>query len=249
MISDGDDHGEDFAYQAPWGAVFGRWRKGIDLEPLIELLQSEKSGERERGAYYLEEAGPPAEAMADFVINLADDASGDCRWKFVAYVTNSGLYSDHVVDRLAACLLDRDLYVRKHTISWAVSASDEQFTQFTEAVLVVADSRANRLSILGLPEQAAFRRESERKRAQRGLDIARRLRAGDTVETIRASTPEEDNFTFDQLASRERRLKRHHEWKVRQDKAGRARARPARDITARCEGRPSACLAYQCFQP
>jgi hypothetical protein len=220
MINDGEDHGEGFAYQALWGAVFGRWRKGIDLEPLIELLQSEKFSERLRGAFYLDEASPPAEAMADFVLNLADDAIGDCRWRFVACVTSSGIYSDHVADRLAACLLDLDLYVRGRTISWAVSASNKQFAHFRETVLVAADSKANRFSVLRLHEQAEFWRGSERKRAERGIDIARRLRAGDTVDTIRASTPEEDNFTFDQLASRERRLKRHHEWKERQAEAG-----------------------------
>jgi len=106
MIHGGEDLGPDFAYKALWGTVFGRWRKGTDLDSLIELLQSEKSSERERGTWYLEEADPPKDRIADIVTKLADDPVSDCRWRFVAYVTNSGLYSDAIADRLATCLLE-----------------------------------------------------------------------------------------------------------------------------------------------
>jgi len=205
MIYDGEDHGEDFAYNALWGTVFGRWRKGIDLEPLIELLQSEKSGERERGAFYLDEADPPADRMADVVIKLADDPVGHCRWRFVAYVTNSRLYSDAFADRLAACLLDRDLYVRARAIFWAVVASDEKLAHFSEAVLSGAGTKPYAFSD---PKNTAFWQESERKRAARGIEIARRLRAAESVANIRDSMPEEDNYSFDQLAFRDRAIKR-----------------------------------------
>lgn len=197
MINDGEDRGEDFAYNALWGTVFKRWREGIDLEPLIQLLQSEKSSERERGASYLDEATPPADRMADVVIKLADDPVGNCRWRFVAYVTNSGLYSDAIADRLAACLLDRDLHVRAQTIFWAVVTNDEKFAHFSEAVLSGAGTKPYKFRN---PENTAFWRESERRRAARGIEIARRLRAGESVASIRGSMPEEDSFSFDELA-------------------------------------------------
>ncbi|ANM20698.1 MULTISPECIES: hypothetical protein [unclassified Rhizobium] len=196
MINDGEDHGEDFAYHALWGTVFGRWRKGIDLEPLIELLQSEKSGERERGAWYLDEADPPADRMADVIIKLANDPVGHCRWRFVAYVTNSKLYNEAIADRLVACLLDLDLYVRARTIFWAVVTDCKTFAHFSEAVLSGAGTKPYKFRN---PETTAFWRESERKRAARGIEIAQRLRAGESVTNIRESMPEEDSFSFDQL--------------------------------------------------
>lgn len=203
IINDGEDRGEDFAYHALW-TVFKRWRKGIDLEPLIELLQSEKSGERERGAWYLDEADPPADLMADFIIKLADDPVGHCRWRFVAYVRNSRLYSDAIADRLAARLLDRDLYVRAETIFWAVVVNDKYFAHFSEAVLAGAGTTPFKFS----PETTAFWRESERKRAARGIEIAQRLRAGESVTSIRESMPEEDSFSFDKLAFLSQAIKR-----------------------------------------
>ena len=201
MIYDGEYHGKDFAYNALWETVFGRWRKGIDLEPLIALLQSEKSGERERGAFYLDEADPPADRMADVVIKLADDPVGHCRWRFVAYVTNSRLYNDAFAERLAACLLDRDLYVRARTIYWAVVVDDNTFAHFSEAVLSGAGTKAYSFSN---PENTASWRESERRRAARGIEIAQRLRRGELVTSIRESVPEEDSYSFDQLAFLER---------------------------------------------
>lgn len=205
MINDGEDRGEDFAYNALWGTVFKRWRKGIDLEPLIELLQSEKSSERQRGAWYLDEADPPADRMADVVIKLADDPLSTCRWRFVSYVTNSRLYSDAIADRLAACLLDLDLYVRAQTVFWAVVADDKDFAHFSEAILTGAGTKPYKFRN---PETTAFWRESERKRAARGIEIARRLRAGESVTSIRESMPEEDSFSFDRLASLSHAIKR-----------------------------------------
>jgi len=198
MIGDEEDYGKDFAYNALWGTVFARWRKGIDLEPLIQLLRSETSNERQRGAWYLDEANPPADRMADVVIKLADDPVSHCRWRFVAYVTNSGLYSDAVADRLAACLMDLDLYVRAQTIFWAVVASDKTFAHFSQAVQSGAGSKSYEFRN---PEHTAFWRESERKRAARGIEIAQRLRAAESVTSIREGMSGEDSFCFDQLAS------------------------------------------------
>lgn len=205
MIYDGEYHGIDFAYNALWGTVFPRWSKGIDLEPLIALLQSQKSNERERGAFYLDEANPPADCMADVVIKLADDHVGHCRWRFVAYVTNSRLYSDAFADRLAACLLDRDVYVRTRTIFWAVVVNDDTFAHFSEAVLSGLGRKPYDFSN---PEHTAFWRESERKRAVRGIEIAQRLRAGESVTTIRQAVPEEDSCSFDDLVFLDRAIKR-----------------------------------------
>lgn len=208
MIDDDEDYGEDFASNALWGKVFARWRKGIDLEPLIELLQSEKSADRERGAWHLDEAGPPAHCMADSVIQLADDPMGHCRWRFVAYVTSSGLYNDAVADRLAACLLDRDLYVRARTIFWATVADDQTFVHFSEAV--VSGAGANPHDFRNA-ETTAFWREAERTRAMRGIEIAQRLRAGEPVKGIRETTPGEDSYSFDQLAFLDHAMKRAHQ--------------------------------------
>ncbi|MFD9902533.1 hypothetical protein [Mesorhizobium sp. NPDC059025] len=192
----GADQENDVSYKALW-AVFARWREGIDLEPLIELLQSEKSGERARGVWFLDEADPPAELMADVVLNLAHDSMSSCRSGFLVYVTNSGLYGDAIADRLATCLLDLDLYVRARTIFWAIVASDEKFTHFSEAVLSGAGRKSGEFHN---PENTAFWRASEQKRAVRGIEIARRLRAGEAVTSIRKTVPEEDSLVFDDLA-------------------------------------------------
>lgn len=201
---DEESQANDLAYNALW-AVFGRWRKGIDLDPLIELLQSEKSGERQRGAWYLDEADPPSERLADVAIKLADDPVDYCRSRFVTYATNSGLYGDAIADRLAACLIDRDLYVRAETIFWAVVASDAKFAHFSDAVLAGAGTNPYEFSD---PQNTAFWRESTRKRAVRGIDIARRLRVGEAVENIRKSTQWEDSLTFDVLAFRDHAIAR-----------------------------------------
>lgn len=197
MMRDGNDYGKDFAYNALWRTVFKRWRQGIDLGPLIELLQSEKSGERERGAWYLDEADPPADLVADVVIRLADDPVGNCRVGFVNYVTNSRLYNDRVADRLAACLVDTDLRVRARTIFWAVVASNERFAHFSDAVLAGAGTKPYAFKN---PDHMAFWQASESKRAARGIEIARRLRGAEALATVRESQPEEDSFSFDQLA-------------------------------------------------
>lgn len=203
-MAEEENRKDDRAYKALW-AVFARWRKGIDLEPLIELLQSEKSGERLRGAWFLDEANPPSDLMAQVVIKLADDPVDYCRSRFVTYVINSGLYGDAIADRLAACLLGHDLYVRAETIFWAVVAGDTNFAHFSDAVLAGAGTKPYEFHD---PKNTAFWRESVRKRAVRGIDIARRLRAGEGVASVREATNEEDSFTFDALAFREHAIER-----------------------------------------
>lgn len=205
MIHDGEDYGPGFAYNALWGTVFGRWREGIDLEPLIELLQSQKSSERELGAFYLEEADPPKGWIGDIVIKLADDPVGNCRWRFVAYVTNSGLYSAAIADCLASCLRDRDLRVRARTIFWAVLVDDRKFAHFAGAVLSGAGTRPY---IFSNPENTVFWRERERKRAARGIEIAQRIRAEESISSIRDSVLEEDSYSLDQLAFLDHAIKR-----------------------------------------
>jgi hypothetical protein len=205
MINDGEDHGEDFSYQALWGTLFPRWRAGVDLKPLIELLQSEKSRDRVRAAYYLDEAVPPASRMVDTVIGLADDPIGECRWRFVAYVTNSGLYSDVVAGRLAASLLDMDLYVRAHTIFWAIVASDQIHGDFAERIRAGSGRRSGRFSNA---DTSAFWRNSEDKRALRGIAIAHQLRNEEVMADVRARFPEEDSFVFDHLEFMTRQIRR-----------------------------------------
>lgn len=197
MIHDGEGLERSVAYDALWGTVFGRWRQGIDLDLLVELLQSEKSSERQRGAFYLEESNPPADRIADVAIKLADDPIGECRWRFVAYVTTSGLYSDAIAGRLAACLLDTDLYVRARTIFWAAFTDDKKLAHFAGVVLSGASVKTSRFRN---PETTVFWRDSEQKRASRGIEIAQRLRAGEPIASIRESVPEEDSFILDQLA-------------------------------------------------
>lgn len=180
--------------------LFKRWRQGIDLASLANLLESEKAADRLRGAYFLGEADPPGEDLKDTVIKLAADPLGYSRRTFVGYMTNSGLYDEKIAIGLANCLIDLDLNVRVATMNWAVLTSDLRFDDFSrlvEAGTGVTDSE--------------FWRGPELKRGIRGLNIIRRLRAGETVEEIRRSTPEEDSFAWDYLQFFEKRLKRYIE--------------------------------------
>lgn len=213
MVDDGEDRGEDLDYEALW-TVFGRWRNGIDLDPLVKLLQSEKSSERQSAAWYLDEASPPADLMVDVVIKLANDPISDCRWRFVAYVTNSRLYSDIVADRLAACLQDLDLYVRARRIFWAVVVNDATFSHFSKEILAGAGMNSHEFRD---PKMTAFWQKSERKRAARGIEIARRLREGDAIANIQESMPEEDSYTFDQLVFLEDAINRALKRRATQD--------------------------------
>jgi hypothetical protein len=203
MIDNDEGYGHDFAYNTLWSEVFKRWGLGLDLEPLIELLQSEKSAERSRGAWYLDEADPPPDFLADVMLKLIDDPMSHCRWRCVAYLRNSGLYNDALAKRLVDCLLDTDLYVRTRTIVWAAGTNDERFAHFAEVVDATAGAKSSKYFSA---KRAAFWRESQRKRAARGIEIAKRLRAGKPVASIRAEISDEDSFTFDLLASMTRTM-------------------------------------------
>ena len=205
MINNEEAYGEEFAYNTLWSDIFKRWGLGLDLAPLIELLQSENSAERERGAWYLDEADPPPDFLADVILKLIDDPISHCRWRCVAYLTSSGLYNDALAVRLVARLLDTDLYVRTRTILWAVWANGDTFADFAG---VVASTAGTTSSKYFSPKTAACWRDSQRKRADRGIEIAKRLRADESVASIRAGISDEDSFVFDQLTFMTRRAER-----------------------------------------
>lgn len=195
MLGDEEQYGDDFNYDATW-CLFKRWRHGTDLEPLIQLLGSEKINERLRGAWYLEESAPPADGIIDAAIKLAGDPLGYCRWAFASYVLSARAYSPAIAKGMAACLLDLDLYVRGRTIFWATLTSDENFRDFSELFASGFSARNYKFSN---PRQTEHWRQSEHKRAARGIMIATRLRAEEPLEDIRRSMPEEDNHIFDEL--------------------------------------------------
>lgn len=199
MLSDEVDRGRDFAYEVEQ-SLFKRWRDGIDIEPLIDLIQSASSRDRMRGAYYVGEADPRSSRFAEAAMGLSDDNLAYCRMMFVGYVTNTGLYDESIGIALAKCMVDRDLMVRNITINWAVYTTDDRFADFSRRVEAGT----------GVPNAKPWR-EFELKRGSRALTIARRLRCGEAVAQIRKDTLEEDSFTFDHLQVFEGRLRRYAE--------------------------------------
>jgi len=185
MIRDAANDDDDFAYEADI-CLFRRWRDGIDLDPLIELLESKITGERLRGAYYLGEAIPRGD-LKGAAEKLASDSLAYCRRTFVGYMTNTGLYSEAIAVALADRMLDLDQNVRIEIINWAVYTTDDRFADFAQRVESASADRA--------AEKPWG--ESDAKRALRGLSIARRLRDGEAVAEIRKTTSEEDSNTFD----------------------------------------------------
>jgi len=193
----------DSIYEAQQ-CLFKRWRQGVDLQFLVDLLESEITRERSLGAYFLGEADP--HGLTDTVIKLAGDPLPECRRAFVGYMVQSNCYDEAIALGLAECLQDLELYVRVAVIRWAVFTSDERFDDFSRLVESGAGGREFRFT---RPAANDFWRESERKRALRPLSIARRLRAEETVEDIRKDTPEEDNFVFDALQFSKHTFERH----------------------------------------
>jgi hypothetical protein len=108
----------------------------------------------------------------------------------------SEAYDEAIARGLAKCLLDFHLPVRLAVIKWAVGTAGERLETFSRLVEVragaVEPSFRNPLS-------DEFWSESSRKRAIRGLDIIRRLRAGEDVEHVRNAVPAEDSHVFDML--------------------------------------------------
>ena len=115
-------------------------------------------------------------------------------------MTDAGLYGETIGVGLAKCLLDVNPYVRLETINWAVYTTDDRFDDFSRRV--TGDV---------LSEGLRFSEDPELKRGSGGLCVVRRLREGESIETIRQSTPGEDGFTFDYLQLFEKRLKRYVE--------------------------------------
>lgn len=199
MISDDVNREGDFSYNAEQ-CLFKRWRNGIDLPFLIELLESEVTRERTRGAFYLQEAVPRGEGFTESAVRLATDSHPYCRRVFVQYMTNSGLYGEAIAAGLAEGLFDYDLGVRLETINWAVYTTDDRFCDFSR--LVEAGTGA---------ASSNPWREFQLKRSIRGLSIARRLRAGESVAEVSKSIPDEDSYIFDYFRRFEKHLKGYAE--------------------------------------
>src|SRR3954470_18038941 len=87
--------GSDFTYRAEWYLI-GRWSRGIDLEPLINLLHSEKSGDRTLGAYYLCELTGPVEGLKIPVLRLSGDSISYCRRAFVEFMSSARHYDEPI---------------------------------------------------------------------------------------------------------------------------------------------------------
>lgn len=212
----------DFVYEAEQ-LLFKRWRQGEDLEPLIDLLISEKSRDRLLGAYYIGELGELVEDLRIPVTQLLDDSISDCRRAFIIYMTNSRYYDDDIGEAFAKFLLDLDLYVRVTIIRWGARTSAEQFEHFSRLVEAGAGRREPTFSN---PLDADYWSESELRRGIRGLNIIRRIRAGEEAPQIREEHPEEDNFVFDSIdflrTFGERRKKWREMKKHRTDSGSRA---------------------------
>ncbi|MBB2672936.1 UNVERIFIED_ORG: hypothetical protein GGE44_002498 [Rhizobium esperanzae] len=193
-------------------SLLKRWRQGIDLEPLINLLLSENSHDRLRGANYISELGREVEGLNVAATKLADDALPACRRAFVEYVENSAYYEQAVAKALTKCLLDTDLYVRSAVIGWAIRTSDETFEDFSRMVATGAGRREPRFAN---PLSNDFWNESSLRPAVRGLDIIRRLREGKQIHQIRTDFPGEDSFIFDIVEFSQTRRDRLARWQER----------------------------------
>jgi hypothetical protein len=186
----------DLAYRALW-AVFKRWDDGIDLSLLIDLIDSEVVSDRLRTAYYLYEVSPRFDSVKDAVLKLADDVLAGCRRAFVGYLIDSGWYDDTAAEGLVHCINDFDLRVRLKAIDWAIFTTDERFEDLSRRVAADFDVPCrNRW-----PERF-------KKRGVAALTIARRVRDGESVADISATTPGEDGFTFEHLSVFERHYRR-----------------------------------------
>lgn len=208
------DTDHDLSHRATW-ELFRRWRQGIDLEFLVDLMRSKKSGDRLRAAYYLGEIGGAVEGLKTPATEFASDPLPDCRRAFVGYMSNSGFYDEPIARGLVNCLLDLDLYVRTATIKWAVRTTAERLDDFSRLVL----SGTGRFELKFRNTLSNdFWKKAVQDRGRRGLDIIRRLRAGQGVQRIRTEVPEEDSFVLDNLLFWEAHRERQREWqKMRSD--------------------------------
>ena len=207
MIYDDNERGADFNYEATWN-LLGRWQGGTELGPLISLLQSGATRGRVCGCWYVRELAGPIEGLKASVIALADDWLHDGRWTFAYFMINSGFYDQTIATKLAKVLVDYHLVVRQEVIKWAVYTSDERFEDFSK--LIESGAGASRYKSFDAVNRE-FWTASERKRAMRGLEIARRLRDWEAVEDLRTEIPEEDSFVFDSLHFSRGIIQRHLE--------------------------------------
>lgn len=188
--------------------IIGRWESGDDLKYLVGLLQSETTGSRLLGAYYLEEIRP-IEELKEAAMRLAEDPLPDCRRAFVSFTANSGGYDREISESMAKCLHDLDLYVRASTIGWATGISDERFEDFAQ---LVQTGGGRRETTFRNPLSNDFWNASSLARGVRGINIIRRLRDGEDVEQIRQGTPEEDSLVFDRILFLTKRRERYAAW-------------------------------------
>lgn len=204
---DGED--SDLSYRST-ELLIKRWRQGVDLEFLVELMGSEKSSDRLRAAYYLTEIGEPVEELKAPATEFASDPLSYCQRAFVSYMTTSGYYDETIAKALEKGLAEIDLYVRVTTIEWAILTSDDRFEDFSRLVL----AGTGRFGLkFNNPLANDFWAASLQRRASRGLEIVRRLRAGEEIPRIRTELPEEDSFVFDSLLFARTRLERAAEWR------------------------------------
>ncbi|OWJ66165.1 hypothetical protein [Inquilinus limosus] len=197
----------DFAYEAE-RLLFTRWGRGEDLRPLIDLLTSERSSDRILGAYYLDEIDGNVEDLKTPVMRLLDDPIPDCRRVFVLYM--SRYYGEEIGKGFAKLLLDINLCVRVTVIEWGIRTSARRFEHFSRLVEAGAGRRE---SAFLNPLDQDYWDESELKRGIRGLNIIRRVRAGEEISQIRDEIPEEDNFVFDSIEFLRTFRKRYEKWK------------------------------------
>lgn len=193
----------DHVYEAQQ-ALFARWRQGRDVELLAALLRSEKSRDRSFGVYFLDESSPPSTSeILEAVHALATDPIPECRRAFVKYVTFKKICDDVTVTRLAECLYDLEIRVRTAAIDWAANAEDETFATFSRLIdQGVGSSQVRRTTSARVRSRLDLLAGYNGKRGARGLEIARRLRAGQSVDEIRNGVAEEDSLVFDLLAFR-----------------------------------------------
>ncbi|MGO1079655.1 hypothetical protein [Inquilinus sp. CA228] len=130
------------------------------------------------------------------MLRLADDSISHCRRAFVEFMASAGYYDEPIGIALAGCLLDLELYVRVSVLRWGIGASAEQFELFSTLVEAGAGRRVPRFPN---PLSSEYWNESQLRRGIRGLNIVRRIRAGEGVPQIRGEFPEEDNFVFDSI--------------------------------------------------
>lgn len=208
-LTDDDESDRNVSYEATQ-CLFERWRKGRDLDFLIDLMQSTNSRHRLFGAYCLGELGEWVDGLKTHAMKFADDSLAACRRAFVSYMWNSRDYDDAIGTALAECLLDYDLSVRLTVIRWATHVSGERFAMFSRLV----ESGAGRRKFKSRnPLSDEFFRTSQQKRAARGLEIIRHLRDGADIQKIRENFPEEDSVIFDHLLFISTISERERQWR------------------------------------